>query len=67
MEGFIYSFCFNTLWLCLRMPKISLFVRTRKQGSRIESIPLKRLVRLSRFRRKRWRFEDGWLILEAWG
>ncbi len=47
------------------MSKIRLCIRTRKQGSRIESVPLKRLVRLSKFSRRRWEFKDGWLILEA--
>jgi hypothetical protein len=47
------------------MPKVSLFVRARKQGSRIESVPLKQLVKLSGYRKKRWSYEDGWLILEA--
>ena len=42
-----------------------LFVRVRKQGSRIESIPLKQLVKLSGFPKRRWSFEDGWLVLEA--
>ena len=45
--------------------KISLYIRTRKQGSRIDSIPLKKLIKLSKFRKKRWEFKDGWLILEA--
>jgi hypothetical protein len=54
------------------MGKIRLYVRARKQGSRIESVPLKRLVRLSKSREKRWVFKktvgnDGWLILEASG
>jgi len=47
------------------MPKLRLFVRSRKQGSRIESIPLKQLIRLSGYRETRWSFVDGWLILEA--
>lgn len=47
------------------MPKLRLFVRARKQGSRIESVPLQRLVELSGYRKKRWEFKDGWLILEA--
>lgn len=47
------------------MGKVRLFVRVRVQGCRIESIPLKRLVALSGFRKRRWVFEDGWLILEA--
>ena len=45
--------------------KVRLFVRVREQGCRIESIPLKQLVKLSGFRKRRWNFEDGWLILEA--
>ena len=51
--------------MLIGMGKISLYVRTRKQGSRIESVPLKQLVKLSKFRKKRWTFKDGWLILEA--
>lgn len=50
----------------VRMGKISLFIRTRKQGSRIDSIPLRKLIKLSKLRKKRWMFKDGWLILEAW-
>jgi hypothetical protein len=45
--------------------KMRLFVRVRAQGSRIESVPLKRLLELSNFRKKRWEFRDGWLVLEA--
>jgi len=51
--------------MLIEMGKISLYIRTRKQGSRIESIPLKKLVKLSSYRKKRWVFKDGWLILEA--
>ncbi len=29
------------------------------------SVPLKRLVELSGYDKTRWRFEDGWLVLEA--
>jgi len=47
------------------MPKIRLFVKVRKQGARIDSVPLKKLVKLSGFHKKRWEFKDGWLILEA--
>jgi len=47
------------------MTKINLFVRKRKQGCYIASVPLKKLVKLSGFRQKRWEFKDGWLILEA--
>jgi hypothetical protein len=47
------------------MAKLRLFVKVRKQGSRIESVPLKRLKKLSGYDKKRWEFKDGWLILEA--
>jgi len=54
------------------MGKIRLYVRARKHGSRVDSVPLKRLVRLSKSGRKSWSFkktvgDDGWLILEASG
>ena len=45
--------------------KIRLFVRKRKQGCYIASVPLKQLVKLSGFEQRRWEFKDGWLILEA--
>jgi hypothetical protein len=45
--------------------KVRLFVCVREQGARIESVPLKRLVELSGFRKRRWDFVDGWLVLEA--
>ena len=47
------------------MGKVRLFVCVRGHGSRIESVPLKCLVELSGFRKRRWSFEDGWLVLEA--
>lgn len=54
------------------MSKIRLFIRKRKQGSYIASVPLKKLVKLSGFKDRRWSFEvvdgevkGGWLILEA--
>ena len=47
------------------MSKIRLFIRKRKQGSYIASVPLKHLIELSGYRKTRWSFEDGWLILEA--
>ena len=31
----------------------------------IESVPLKRLLVLSGYRKTRWSFVDGWLILEG--
>ncbi len=47
------------------LAKVRLFVRVREQGCRIESVPLKRLLELSGFRKKHWEFKDGWLILEG--
>jgi hypothetical protein len=45
--------------------KVRLYVQVREQGARIESVPLKRLVELSGYRKTRWSFVDGWLVLEA--
>lgn len=45
--------------------KVRLFVRVRVQGARIESVPFRRLAELSCYRKRRWSYEDGWLILEA--
>jgi hypothetical protein len=45
--------------------KVRLFVRVRRQGCRVESVPLKHLIRLSAYRKRRLSFEDGWLVLEA--
>jgi len=47
--------------------KLRLFVRVRKKhkGSYIASVPLKRLKKLAQYRKRRWEFKDGWLILEA--
>ncbi len=47
--------------------RVRLFVSVRKQGTRVESVPLRRLVQLSGYRKRRWSFEDGVLTLEAWG
>ena len=47
------------------MGKIRLYVRKRKQGCYVASVPSKRLVELSGFHKRRWSFEDGWLVLEA--
>jgi len=49
----------------ISMSKLRLFIRTRKQGSRIESVPLKQLIKLAGFDKRRWEFKNGWLILEA--
>ena len=45
--------------------KVRLFIRSRKQGSYVASVPLKRLLKMSGSRRRYWTFKDGWLILEA--
>jgi hypothetical protein len=47
------------------VPKIRLFVKVRKQGARVDSVPLKRLNKLAVCRKRRWEFKDGWLILEG--
>jgi len=51
------------------MAKIRLQIYTYKQGSRIASIPMKKLKKLAECKKKRWYLEvlDGnvWLILEA--
>jgi len=48
------------------LAKIRLYVKVRSDSrSRIESVPLKELVKLSGYPKTRWSFEDGWLILEA--
>ena len=51
--------------MLIEMGKIRLYIRTRKQGSRIESVPLYQLIKLSKLHKRRWEFKDGWLILEA--
>jgi hypothetical protein len=62
--SFILLFWVYTLWR-LELAKIRLFVRVRKQGSRIESVPLKRLSKLAAYDKRRWSLEGEWLILEA--
>jgi hypothetical protein len=59
------------------MVKVRLFVHTRKTGSRIESVPVRQLVKLSNYKKTHWTYEEvkvnsegesvagGWLILEA--
>lgn len=51
------------------LEKVKLFVRVRSQGARVESVPLKRLVELSKCGFRAWsveKVEDGWwLVLEA--
>jgi len=40
-------------------------ISTRRQGSRIESVPFKKLKRMAELRDRRWSLKNGWLILEA--
>ena len=47
------------------MAKIRLFIKPYKHGAKVDSVPLKQLIKLSAYRKKRWDFKDGWLILEA--
>lgn len=59
--------CVGLKVLGLAKKSIKLFVRSRKQGSYIASVPLKKLDKFSKSPEKyrHWSFEDGWLILEA--
>ena len=36
---------------------------TTRKGTRIESVPLKKLEKLSTKTKLHWKFEDGWLML----
>jgi hypothetical protein len=68
----ILSICFASYVVSrlfgLAKKSIKLFVRSRKQGSYIASVPLQKLEKFSKSPEKsrRWSFEDGWLILEAY-
>ena len=62
---FIYLVCIYVILRWFKLAKIRLFIRSRKQGSYIASVPLKRLDKLSRRGKRIWYFEDGWLILET--
>ena len=42
---------------------VQLKVGVRKQGARVESVPLKKLERLASRKNLHWKYEDGWLIL----
>jgi hypothetical protein len=64
-EGVRTGLCFILGKAVGELGKIRLRICVRVQGARIESVPLKELVRLSVYRKKRWSYEDGWLILEA--
>jgi len=60
-----YWFVFYVVLWWLDLGRIRLYIRSRKQGSYIASVPLKHLVKLSGYPKTRWSFKDGWLILEA--
>jgi len=49
------------------LAKIKLVVLSRRDGHGcyIASVPVKELVRLCVYRKRRWFFEGGWLVLEA--
>jgi len=52
---------------CCCLEKLYLRVSRRgKHGASVGSVPLKRLVKLSRYGKKRWELVDDWLILEAY-
>ena len=49
------------------MAKIILKVRNRgKRGYDISSVPFKKMEKNNNYRKKKWEFKDGFLILEAW-
>ena len=48
------------------LTRIRLFIHVRSDSRcRIDSVPLKLLVKLSAYKKRRWEFKDGWLILEG--
>jgi len=47
------------------MAKIHLYIKPYKGGAKVDSVPVKQLIKLSAYRKRRWDFKDGWLILEA--
>jgi hypothetical protein len=36
-----------------------------KRGHDISSVPVKRLEKMKDFKKKKWEYKDGWLILES--
>jgi hypothetical protein len=46
--------------------KVLLKIRLRgRRGYDISSVPLKKLQKASKYRKKRWELKDDWLVLEA--
>ena len=51
----------------LIMVKLRLAVKYRAgHGAYVPSVPLRRLIELSQYRRLHWSYKDGWLTLEAY-
>jgi hypothetical protein len=55
----------DSIPLVVGLAKLRLYIRGRKQGFYIASVPMKELVKLSGYDKRKWSFEDGWLILEG--
>jgi len=43
--------------------KVRLFIRVRKQGAYVASVPLRTVEKMSRRSGKYWYLEEGWLVL----
>lgn len=43
--------------------KVRLYIRVRKQGARVESLPLKAVEEMACKCHRSWYLEDGWLVL----
>ena len=43
--------------------KLRMYVRVRKQGARIESVPLKKIEEMQSVSCKWWYYDNGWLVL----
>jgi hypothetical protein len=63
----MFGECGLGLGRLFKLAKLPLFIKFRpsNSGYYIASVPMKRLIKLSGYRKKRWVFEDGWLVLEA--
>jgi len=67
--GFFQKFYMLVLPIDVRgakcVAKIHLYIKPYKGGAKVDSVPVKQLIKLSAYRKRRWEFKDGWLILEA--
>jgi hypothetical protein len=43
--------------------KVKLYIRVRKQGAYVASVPLKTVEEMSSKSHRSWYLEDGWLVL----